>query len=214
MVYIFTVFVIILYVELLATPLANLRTDLGIDVWPHEWPLLAQLFLVFFASEAIWYWFHHAEHRFPIVWRLSGHGAHHSFKRLGAINFGTNHPLEMFVILLPSILVELLFGVGVAAAGAGILTSTFASIAHSNLNLNHHVIGWVFTTNRYHYHHHSVVLEESNTNYGCSCILWDRVFGTFADSDTQETGSGPTEPNTWAKFVMPAVQPADVQIAP
>ena len=29
-----------------------------------------------------------------------------------------------------------------------------------------------------------MVLNESNTNYGCSAILWDRVFGTFRDPIT------------------------------
>ncbi|MCB1685689.1 MAG: hypothetical protein KDI31_14440 [Pseudomonadales bacterium] len=47
----------------------------------------------------------------PLVWRASGHGAHHSFKRPGAINFGANHPLEMFLLVLPSAIVwDRLFG--------------------------------------------------------------------------------------------------------
>ncbi len=209
-----TVMVAGLYDELLADPLSRLRANLGLDVWPHHWPLLAQMFMVFFLSEFIWYWFHRAEHRWAIVWRLSGHGAHHSFKRLGALNFGLNHPLEMFVLVLPAALVELTFGVGIAVAGAAILGTTQASIAHANLDLNPRGIGWLFTTNTYHIHHHSAVLEESNTNYGCSAIIWDRVFGTFADSRTAEAGTGPTEPSLWEKFLMPLREPADTAIAP
>ena len=72
----------------------------------------------------------------------------------------------------------------------------------------------LFTTNRFHIHHHSVVLEESNTNYACSAILWDRVFGTFADAATAETGTGPTEPDMWAKFWMPFEEPEDTATAP
>lgn len=203
-----------LYDQLLRAPLGNLRSSLHLDIWPHQWPLLAQLFLVFFSSEFIWYWVHRTEHRWQPVWRLSGHGVHHSFKQLGALNFGLNHPLEFFLLVLPAALVELTFGVGPAAAGAAILGVAQASMAHSNLDLNSKVVDWLFTTNRHHIHHHSMVLAESNTNYGCSAIIWDRLFGTFADADTTEAGTGPTEPSLWAKFLMPVKEPADTAIAP
>ncbi|MEM9621988.1 MAG: sterol desaturase family protein [Pseudomonadota bacterium] len=202
------------YNQVMAAPLAELRSSLHLDIWPHHWPLLAQMFMVFFLSEFIWYWVHRAEHRWPLVWRLSGHGAHHSFKRLGALNFGLNHPLELFLLVLPAALVELTFGVGVAVVGAAILTTTQASIAHANLDLNSRVIGWLFTTNTHHLRHHSAVLDESNTNYGCSAIVWDRLFGTFADSRSLEAGIGPTEPSLWAKFLMPVREPRDSQVAP
>ena len=175
-----------LYGVWLASPLEAFRNSIGLDIWPHEWPLLVQLSMVFFFSELLWYWMHRAEHRWSLVWRLSGHGFHHSFKKLGALNFGLNHPVEYFFIVLPSVLVELTFGVGEAAAGAAILTVTQASIAHANIALNTHWIGLLFTTNKYHICHHSAVLEESNTNYGCSAIIWDRVFKTFLDKTTGE----------------------------
>ena len=198
----------------LASPLEAFRASIGFDIWPHEWPLLLQLFMVFFLSELLWYWMHRAEHRWNPVWRLSGHGAHHSFKKLGALNFGLNHPVEYFFIVLPSALVELTFGVGTAAAGAAILMVTQASVAHANIALNTRWIGLLFTTNTYHICHHSAVVEESNTNYGCSAIVWDRVFGTFLHKTISEAGSGPTEPTTWEKFLMPFKEPEDTAIAP
>lgn len=202
------------YAVSLEPMLEQARAALHLNIWPVHWPMIPQVFLAFFLSEFIWYWFHRAEHRWPVVWRFSGHGAHHSFKHLGAINAGANHPLEMFVLLVPSAIVELLFGGGLAVAGAAVLILTQASIAHANLDLNHKVVGWLFTTNRYHIHHHSSVLDESNTNYGCAAILWDRVFGTFVDADTLEAGSGPTEPTLWQKFIMPIHEPGDTQVSP
>ena len=117
-----------LYHLWLATPLAELRTDLNLDIWPHSWPLVAQLFVMFLMSEFLWYWIHRAEHRWNMVWRVSGHGAHHSFKTLGALNFGLNHPLELFFLLLPSILLELIFGIGAVAAGAAAALAGTAGI--------------------------------------------------------------------------------------
>lgn len=202
------------YYDVLTEPLAKLRSAAGLDIWPHHWPLLVQMMMVFLFSEFIWYWVHRAEHRWDLVWRISGHGAHHSFKKLGALNFGLNHPLELFFLVLPAALVELTFGVGVAAAGAAVLGVTQASIAHANIALNAKWIGLFFTTNKYHICHHSVDLDESNTNYGCSCILWDRAFGTFLDRTIEEAGTGPTEPSLWQKILMPFDQPADTTIAP
>ncbi len=198
----------------LTEPLTVLRQQLNMDIWPHHWPVLVQLLMVFFMGEFIWYWLHRAEHRWGWMWRITGHGAHHSFKRLGAINFGANHPFEMLFLVAPAGIVELFFGVGAAAAGAALLGVIQTGIAHANLRLNSRVIGWLFTTNDYHIRHHSVVLEESNTNYGCAGILWDRVFGTFADSYVIEAGTGPTEPTTWHKFIMPFKEPSDTQTSP
>lgn len=203
-----------LYDAYAVAPLAAWRAETGLDIWPSGWPLLVQLLLAFFTSELIWYGLHRAEHRWHFFWRASGHGAHHSFKRLGALNSGLNHPLELFVLALPAAAMEVLFGIGPVAFGVTLLILTQATLAHTNLVLNSKGIGWLFTTNRYHIHHHSAVLDESNTNYGCAAIVWDRVFGTFVDADTLDAGTGPTEPTLWQKFIMPLKEPGDTTIAP
>lgn len=203
-----------LYGHLLAEPLTNWRTNLGLDFWPHHWPLLVQGFMVFLMTEFIWYWMHRTEHRWSVVWRLSGHGAHHSFKKLNAINFGANHPIELFWIVFPAALVDLLFGVGAAAFGALLLTTTQTGIVHSNIRLNATGIGWFFTTNAWHIRHHSATLEESNTNYGCAAILWDRMFGTFGNSGVIDAGIGLHEPTTLQKLLMPFREPEGSVIAP
>ena len=138
-----------LYRGYLAVPLTELRAAWNMDIWPHAWPVLVQLLMVFVMSEFIWYWIHRAEHRWPLVWRVSGHGAHHAFKKLGALNAGLNHPFELFLLLLPAAAIELLFGVGGAAAGAALLLGIQASVVHANVHLNSVGIGWLLTTNRH-----------------------------------------------------------------
>ena len=212
-----TIFIVMVgewYASWMAPLLNDMRASLGLDVWPHHWPMVVQLLMVFFMSEFIWYWFHRAEHRWSVVWRVSGHGAHHAFKRLNAINYGANHPFEAFVLVLPTLLVELTFGAGTAAAGAGMLAAVQVAVVHSNLDLNSKYMDWLFTTNRAHIRHHSAVLEESNTNYGCAALIWDRLFGTYGDSQVVEAGIGPTEPTLWQKFLMPFKEPNDSQVAP
>lgn len=204
-----------LYAETVNPALSQLRALLGLDIWPAQWPIIAQVFLAFFLSEFIWYWLHRAEHRWSWIWRLTGHGSHHAFKNLAAVNAGANHPLEILLVLtIPSAIVELLFGAGAAIGGSYLLLLTLAFLAHANLDLNTRVIGWLFTTNRYHIHHHSMVFEESNTNFGCAAIVWDRLFGTFRDAATQETGTGPTQPSLWKIFLMPYREPQDTRTSP
>ena len=42
-----------------------------------------------------------------------------------------------------------------------------------------------------HQLHHSCDFAESNTNYGCGVILWDRIFGTFSGKQSIErAGNG------------------------
>lgn len=170
--------------------------------------------VLIFLVELVWYWIHRAEHRFSVIWRVSGHGAHHSFKHLVAINFAANHPLELFWIAFPPALVGALLGAGAATGGAVVLATAQTSIAHSNLKLNTRGIGLLFTTNEVHIRHHSQILAESNTNYACSAILRDRLFGTIASGPALEAGTGPTEPSTWQKLCLPIREPTDTRIAP
>ena len=194
--------------------LESLRDKLGLDIWPDAWPILAQVLLIFLAFELVNYWYHRGAHKWGWLWKASGHGTHHAFKNLTAINTMANHPFEALFLMLPQMLVGYLLGGEEVAMAVGALFAVTVFMAHCNLELNSKVIGWLLTTNRYHIHHHSMVREESNTNYGCACILWDRVFGTFSDADTEETGIGKTQPTYAELFLMPFEEPKSSEVAP
>ena len=203
-----------LYNRYVAHWLTAQRQSLGLDFWPTDWPLAARILLALLCSEFIWYWFHRLEHRYALVWRLSSHGVHHSFKKLNALNFNTNHPIEALIISLPALLVAFLLGAGTDSQAALLLIIANTSCAHANIAMNTRGIGWFFTTNAWHFRHHSVVLPESNTNYGCMLIVWDRLFGTFEAGMPAELGTGPREPTFKEKMWMPFREPAGSQIAP
>ena len=194
--------------------LASLRDQFALDIWPSDWPILAQVMLIFVSYEFVNYWYHRGAHQWNWLWKTSGHGTHHAFKHLTAINTMANHPLEALFLMLPRMLVGFLLGGEEVGMAVGSLFAVTVFMAHCNLELNSKVIGWLFTTNRYHIHHHSMVREESNTNYGCACILWDRVFGTFSDADTKEAGIGKTQPTYAELFLMPFEEPRSSQVAP
>ena len=67
-----------------------------------------------------------------------------------------------------------------------------AAFAFWNGNLNHANLplrslpgyDWVFATAPQHHAHHSLEMRQSNSNYGCNIILWDRLFGTYCGDET------------------------------
>lgn len=63
-----------------------------------------------------------------------------------------------------------------------IILNATATFNHSNINLPikaDKVLRWVFITPDVHRIHHSTVQSETDSNYGFSISLWDRVFKTY-----------------------------------
>jgi sterol desaturase/sphingolipid hydroxylase (fatty acid hydroxylase superfamily) len=201
------------YQATLVEPLAPVRNALGLG-WPDRLPVLAQVLLLFFTSDFIYYWIHRAIHRWGWLWRASGHGFHHAFYNLHALNVGTNHPFEVVLLTLPMVLVATLFGASEeAVAGATVLVVVNTAAAHANVRMDTPLFNWVFTSANQHRRHHSNVFETSNTNFACNAILWDRLFGTFSRGEVAQTGIGPREPTLAQKFMLPFREPADVDTA-
>ena len=199
------------YESLLPAALAGVRARMGLAVWPADWPLLAQALLLFFGSDLLYYWVHRGIHRWPLLWRMSGHGFHHGFQNLHAINVGANHPFERVLIALPLILVAAAFGAPAAAVDtAGVLLMTNAMLAHANVRMETVLFSTLFTCSDQHRRHHSAVFEDSNTNYACNAILWDRIFGTYSRGPVRQTGIGPTQPGLWRMFMLPFGEPDGV----
>src|SRR5690606_7176430 len=159
------------------------------------WPLLVQVLLLFLASDFIYYWIHRAVHRWGWLWRASGHGFHHAFHNLHALNTGANHPFEVPLLALPTVLLARLFGAGAdALAGATLRAVVDTAVPHANLDIATPLLRWVITTANQHRRHLALVFEQSDTNYAGKAILWDLVFGTFSEGPEEQAGIGPRAP--------------------
>jgi sterol desaturase/sphingolipid hydroxylase (fatty acid hydroxylase superfamily) len=198
---------------LLLAPLAATRDALGLG-WPSTLPIVVQVLLLFFASDFLYYWVHRAIHRWGGLWKASGHGFHHAFQNLHALNVGTNHPFETVLLALPMVLVATLFGAGAeAVAGASVLIVVNTAAAHANVRMETPGLNWIITSANQHRRHHSNVFEVSNTNFACNAILWDRLFGTYSTGEVAQTGIGPGEPTLAQKFMLPFREPDFVDTA-
>lgn len=196
------------YSAILQPAFESLREGFGARSWPNAWPPLVQALMLFFASDLIYYWIHRAIHRSALLWRLSGHGFHHAFHNLHALNVNATHPFEILFLALPMVLLAVIFDVSSAAVSAAfVLLACNATLAHANVSMNTPVLAWLFTQSNHHRRHHSMDFDTSNTNYACNAILWDRLFGTYSEAEVDQTGIGPVQPRIRDMFLLPFREP-------
>jgi sterol desaturase/sphingolipid hydroxylase (fatty acid hydroxylase superfamily) len=126
---------------------------------------------------------HVAMHKVPVLWRL--HRVHHSdvdFDATTALRF---HPLEILISALYKMAVVAVLGApAFAVILFEMLLSASALFTHGNVGLPPGVdraLRRLIVTPDMHRIHHSVVPEETDSNYGFSLSLWDRLFGTYRD---------------------------------
>lgn len=190
-----------LYDEYYETPISeaftSLReaTNLPITLAPTSTlGLLAAGLVALVATEFISYWAHRIQHRHMFFWRI--HATHHHITKMSVARADRTHPLEFLALNLGGAVMLALLGASsdVVAIYITVLV-TCTRVTHANLPLRPGLIGWVFNTPQYHQLHHSCNYDESNTNYGCVIILWDRLFGTFSDKDhIEKLGNGTGKP--------------------
>jgi sterol desaturase/sphingolipid hydroxylase (fatty acid hydroxylase superfamily) len=145
---------------------------------PPKWVAIVVCFVVL--DFAIWGQ-HWLSHRVPILWRF--HRVHHSDERMDVSTAWRFHPIEimasmifktgMIVLLGAPALAVLLFEFSLAVG---------AMFTHANLTLSpklQRTLGAVFVTPAMHLIHHSPEPLETNSNYGFSFNIWDRLFHTY-----------------------------------
>lgn len=155
--------------------------------------LVGAAFLALFASEFVYYWLHRLQHRTLLFWRM--HATHHHITKMSAARADRTHPLEFAALNLgPAVVLALLGASGEVVAVFTAFRISNVYLNHCNLPLRSGLYGWLFTTPEWHALHHSLEREESDRNFGCTVIFWDRVFGTFSGKpDVARVGNGTGE---------------------
>lgn len=152
--------------------------------------LLGAALIGMFVSEFIYYWLHRLQHRVMFFWRM--HATHHHITKMSAARADRTHPLEFLALNLGPAMTLAFLGASEAVVAVALTFRIFSAYTnHANLPLRSGVYGWIFTTPEWHQLHHSKERSESDTNFGCSIILWDRLFGTFsAKTELDAIGNG------------------------
>lgn len=140
------------------------------------------LALLFLGTELTYYWMHRAGHQ--IRWLWASHVVHHtpeqihfaSAFRLGATEFLSGN----WLFYLPLFVL----GFSPTAVGAMLAINLFYQFwLHTDLIGRLGPLEWVFNTPSHHRVHHASNDLYLDRNYGGILIIWDRLFGTFADEN-------------------------------
>jgi sterol desaturase/sphingolipid hydroxylase (fatty acid hydroxylase superfamily) len=126
---------------------------------------------------------HVLHHAVPTLWCL--HMVHHADLDYDLTTGLRFHPIEivismgiklmMIVALGPPALAVLIFEVALNAT---------AMFNHSNIHIPvsvYRILRRFVVTPDMHRVHHSVIIRETNSNYGFNLPWWDRLFGTYKD---------------------------------
>jgi sterol desaturase/sphingolipid hydroxylase (fatty acid hydroxylase superfamily) len=132
-----------------------------------------------FAGTFVFYWWHRLRH-VDGFWHIF-HQVHHSASRIEVLTSFYKHPLEIAAdSILASFFIYCVFG---GSAEAGAWTSLFGAVGeyfyHSNLRTPRWV-GLFIQRPEHHSIHHQLGVH--SFNFG-DITLWDRMFGTFKDTD-------------------------------
>ena len=146
-----------------------------------QWPAAVEMAAGIIFLDLMIYLQHVVVHMIPFFWRF--HRVHHSDLDLDVSSGFRFHPVE--------ILGSMIYKMGlIAAIGPSVLTvvvfeailSSMAQFTNSNIKLPlglDSTLRWLFVTPDMHRIHHSVEVEETNSNYGFNLSIWDRMLGTY-----------------------------------
>jgi sterol desaturase/sphingolipid hydroxylase (fatty acid hydroxylase superfamily) len=127
-------------------------------------------------------WLQHVMvHAVPALWRL--HRVHHADLDYDLTTGSRFHPVEIVLSMLIKFATITVLGPPVVAVVIfEVLLNAAAMFNHGNVRLPaglDRVLRWVIVTPDMHRVHHSVEIDETNSNFGFNLPWWDRLFGTY-----------------------------------
>jgi len=143
-----------------------------------EW--LAVVLAVIIMDFAI-YLQHVLVHAVPALWRL--HRMHHADLDYDVTTGARFHPIEIVISMgLKLMVVSALGAPALAVLIFEVVLNATAMFNHGNVRIPlglDRVLRWILVTPDMHRVHHSVIPQETNSNFGFNLPWWDRLFGTY-----------------------------------
>lgn len=135
----------------------------------------------FLALDLFIYLQHVLFHAVPTLWRL--HMMHHADLDIDVTTGLRFHPIEIVLSLGIKLLAVVLLGASPHTVLAfEVALNATAMFSHSNVKLPPRfdgVLRWFVVTPDMHRVHHSVIIRETNSNFGFNLSWWDRLLGTY-----------------------------------
>lgn len=120
-------------------------------------------------------------HAVPALWRL--HRMHHADLEFDVTTGARFHPIEILLSMAIKLTVVVALGPpAVAVLIFEVLLNGTAMFNHGNVRIPiklDNVLRWFVVTPDMHRVHHSIIPQETNSNFGFNLPWWDRLFGTY-----------------------------------
>jgi sterol desaturase/sphingolipid hydroxylase (fatty acid hydroxylase superfamily) len=137
--------------------------------------------------DLVFYWFHRTEHGVRVLW--ASHAVHHSATSLNltaAVRLGWTGTLSGAVLVLLLVPLTVLGFHPVAVMAMLALNLLYQFFLHTAHAPRLGALEWVLNTPTHHRVHHAVNASCLDKNFAGVFIVWDRMFGTFANAPPDE----------------------------
>ncbi len=147
----------------------------------YQPPFILAVIISVIAMDMVIYLQHVMVHAIPALWRL--HMVHHVDPDYDVSTGSRFHTLEIILSMLIKFATIIVLGppvVGVVIFE--VLLNATAMFNHGNMRLPENIdriLRLFVVTPDMHRVHHSVIPEETNSNFGFNLPWWDRIFGTY-----------------------------------
>lgn len=146
-----------------------------------ELPYWSSVIIAFLIFDVVIYLQHRAFHRMQFLWRL--HRVHHTDLDLDVSSGTRFHPLEIIISICIKLAVVVLIGApALAVVLFEIALNSTSLFNHGNIAIPLSVDRWLrlfLVTPDMHRVHHSVVPQETDSNFCFNFPWWDRLLGTY-----------------------------------
>ena len=144
-------------------------------------PLWADVVLAVVMLDFSIYLQHVLVHAVPALWRL--HRLHHADLDYDVTTGARFHPIEILLSMVLKLMVVGAIGApALAVVIFEVILNAAAMFNHGNVRIPERldrVLRWFIVTPDMHRVHHSVIQNETNSNFGFNLPWWDRLFGTY-----------------------------------
>jgi len=146
-----------------------------------DWTIWLEVTLAIIVLDMMIYWQHVASHHIPFLWAF--HKVHHADRDIDVTTGSRFHPIEIGLSMGYKMGLVILLGAPVLAVILfEIILNGCAMFNHSNVRFParfDRILRRFIVTPDMHRVHHSIIAPETNSNYGFSLSLWDRIFRSY-----------------------------------
>jgi len=144
-------------------------------------PFWLDCVIAIIALDMLIYWQHVASHHLPVLWRF--HKVHHADRDIDVTTGARFHPIEIGLSMLYKFVCIAVIGAPIMAVFIfEVVLNASAMFNHSNVRLSKgldSVLRKFIVTPDMHRVHHSIIVPETNSNYGFFLSAWDRLFSSY-----------------------------------